>query len=571
MSTRRATTRKRTMSSRRPEGAEASARAAATPVVVATDSPKRPLRVDALAAAPPAAVVKVEPSTPAERARMDVSVPEATGAAPSKSEVSGDPSSPAAQPSGPAAPLRLSPMDARKLLRIWQQNPSRRPPTKPPPPPEPLQRLFLTALDAYHGHGTMAEIMRYPPLAKALGVVIVLRSGFDISAEAREAWHAKTGLSSHGGDALDAYEDRRLPYCMSLFSGSPCVDASRARHYAALERGRTPEAARSIMVGMNEHYVRQAQHAVEAGIPICVYEFLTVALFAEDGALQEAMLAPHRARGDRVFQWVLDEAELGVEVPQGGHESRLFTFCVAPEVWMFCGEQCPHPRDAVLPPLFGHLNHRTPAALVPDECWVEVVGVDPEWRPAVEARLAPTCLGLATTAAGETVAVYALHGLLRTQTIRGESPDFGSGLYFDEKEGRYRRLTEWETAHLAHSYPLLSEFASRTQSVNAWAMRSAVRSPARLRAAPVLNGSLPGHLYARRCGSALHWSSKGSLPWAILRSVGDCTFRTKLESLQVDEKTRKRIRENPNGPRTEFEARTGRHLSARPKSWAGLG
>ena len=56
-------------------------------------------RVDALAAAPPAAVVKVEPSTPAERARMDVSVPEATGAAPSKSEVSGDPSSPAAQPS----------------------------------------------------------------------------------------------------------------------------------------------------------------------------------------------------------------------------------------------------------------------------------------------------------------------------------------------------------------------------------------------------------------------------------------------------------------------------------------
>ena len=41
--------------------------------------------------------------------------------------------------------------------------------------------------------------------------------------------------------------------------------------------------------------------------------------------------------------------------------------------------------------------------------------------------------------------------------------------------------------------------------------------------------------------------------------------------LVVDVKTIKRIRENPNGPRTEFEARTGRHLSARPKSWAGLG
>jgi hypothetical protein len=45
-----------------------------------------------------------------------------------------------------------------------------------------------------------------------------------------------------------------------------------------------------------------------------------------------------------------------------------------------------------------------------------------------------------------------------------------------------------------------------------------LRSPARLHAAPVLNGSLPGHLYARRCGYTLHWSSTGSLPWATLRS-----------------------------------------------------
>ena len=48
-------------------------------------------------------------------------------------------------------------------------------------------------------------------------------------------------------------------------------------------------------------------------------------------------------------------------------------------------------------------------------------------------------------------------------------------------------------------------------------------------------------------------------------------FLAQREQGLVDVRTRKRIRENPNGPRTEFEARTGRHLSARPKSWAGLG
>ena len=85
--------------------------------------------------------------------------------------------------------------------------------------------------------------------------------------------------------------------------------------------------------------------------------------------------------------------------------------------------------------------------------------------------------------------------------------------------------------------------------------------------------------FPRARASANHWDSPRSSRFS---SLSASLYLTRLSlqwesrpparsRLVVDVKTRKRIRENPNGPRTEFEARTGRHLSARPKSWAGLG
>ena len=67
------------------------------------------------------------------------------------------------------------------------------------------------------------------------------------------------------------------------------------------------------------------------------------------------------------------------------------------------------------------------------------------------------------------------------------------------------------------------------------------------------------------------WAAVHILGVAIVAGSKSFACGPQLGKSDIDVKTRKRIRENPNGPRTEFEARTGRHLSARPKSWAGLG
>ena len=343
------------------------------------------------------------------------------------------------------------------------------PTSKAPRDPRPL----VSFLDGFHGHGAVLELLRFPSIESSLGVRLIPRGGFDKSQDARTTWTQRSGLRSYGGDAKDVFAADELPDADVIFSGAMCVDTSAARVFAALEHGREPPPPRDPLGGANEYYFLQSKAYVRKDAPICVYEYLPGVLYNGGGVGQERLLAPHLQRGDLVVQWVLDECTLGVETPKGGHETRLITVCVRPDIAALCGPHIDHPLSHCQPDiLLASLDWRLPDSQVPNELWVEFSHFDHSARPSLEARHAPTCVGAGTNAAGDRTFVYLLKDLLRCPTIRGERAYGGTGVYRTES-GRFRRLSHLETVHAVHSYPRLSSFDSREAIVNAWSARMA--------------------------------------------------------------------------------------------------
>lgn len=332
---------------------------------------------------------------------------------------------------------------------------------------------WVTFLDGFHGHGAVLELLQFKPIRDLLAVRLVPRGGFDKCPDARQTWSQRSGLRSYGGDAKDVFDAEALPATTAVFSGAMCVDNSGARQLAAMEHLRVPPPERDPLGGQNAYYFMQAEAYVRRDIGMCIYEYLPSVLFNGDGVGQIRMLAPHRRRGDLIVQWILDECTLGVDTPKGGHETRLFTVCVRPDIVARCGSHLEHPQTHCQPEILtDSLDWRLDDDQVPDDLWVEFVSFDSQARPSIEARHAPTCVGAGTNASGDRTFVYLLSDVLRCPTIRGEPAYGGTGVY-QTRSGRFRRLTHRETTHVVHSYPRLSHFATRTAIVNAWAARQA--------------------------------------------------------------------------------------------------